>query len=428
MLFRSSAGPRGRAWRLPPVAPWQRSLYTIVFAETLAMLGFQITLPFLPFYIQELGVTDMRAVAMWVGAINSVPPLAMAITSPFWGLLADRYGRKPMLVRAMLAGSAILGLMAFVTTVPQLAVLRVIQGALTGTIAAATTLVATMVPRERAGYSLGLLQAGVFVGSWLGPSAGGLIGGTFGYRAAMLASAVMLLVATVMIVFLVTEHYRPPAGPRPASAGLSSALVAIRSEPLLLSMIGLLTVLNLSGSISGPVLPLFVQTLVPDVNAAATATGMILSATAVANTIGALVIGRVAERAGARRVLLLGLALAALTFFPQAMANQPWQILVLRAVLGLAMGAVGPIANAAIAQCCPEGQQGGVYGISTSLNSAGNAIGPVIGTFIVTTWNLPLVFPVTGVLLAVVGLALALFVPLPSGPFAQTLNAAEKDA
>jgi DHA1 family multidrug resistance protein-like MFS transporter len=393
--------------------PWQRSLYTIVIAETLAMLGFQIVLPFLPFYIQDLGITDLTQVAFWVGLINAVPPLAMAITSPFWGLLADRYGRKPMLVRAMLAGSVIVSLMACVTNVQQLAALRVMQGALTGTIAAATVLVATMVPREKAGYALGLLSAGVYMGSWLGPSVGGLIGGTLGYRTAFFSAGGLLILATMLIVFLVSEKPATVPSQRTAGGGLGAAVRSIMAAPVVLWMILLLMMSNLSGSISGPVFPLFVQTMVPDVQAAARATGMILSATAVMNTIGALWIGRKGDRWSARHILILGLSVAALTFFPQALATQPYQLLILRGLLGFAMGALSPIANAGIARGCPEGRQGGIYGISTSLNSLGGAVGPLIGTYIVATWGLPAVFPATGFLLGLMALAVGFVVPLP---------------
>jgi MFS transporter, DHA1 family, multidrug resistance protein len=397
------------------LAAWERTLYTIVVAETFAILGFNIALPFLPFYIQQLGITDMRQVAFWVGLINSVPQVAMAVTAPFWGLLADRYGRKSMLVRATLAGSVILSLMGVVTTVPQLAGLRIMQGALTGTIAAATTLVATTVPRERCGYALGLLQTGVFVGGWLGPSLGGIIGGTLGYPAAFFASGLSLVVATVLIVFFVSENRIPLAAAGSGGGGLSEAVRAIAHHPVLATMISMLVFNSLANSISGPVLPLFVQSLTSSGQSASTATGMILSATALTNAVGALWIGRAGDRLGGRRVLLLGLLVAALTYFPQALARQPYQVLILRAIMGFAVAAVGPVANAAIARHCPEGRQGGVYGISTSLNAFGGALGPAMGAFIVTNWSVALVFPVTGVLLALMALLVVLVLPANLG-------------
>lgn len=390
--------------------PWQRNLYTIVIAETIAILGFSVSNPFLPFYIQELGVTQLSEVAFWVGLINSAAPIAMAVSSPVWGLLADRFGRKPMLVRAMLGGSILLGLMVVATNVHQLAVLKVLQGAVTGTIAAATTLVATSVPRERCGFSLGLLQTAVFVGSSLGPSAGGLVGAAYGYRAAFLGSAVLLAIAGVMVLFLVHEHF-VPAAPKRMGNPIAAALRPILLQPVLLTMLLLLMLANLAGSVTAPVLPLFVQSLVGNANEASQATGWILGATAAANAAAAMFIGRSVERWGRRRVLLLCLIVGALVYFPQMLARQPLQLLLLRTIAGFALGALSPVANAIIAEQAPEGRQGGIFGISTSLNALGSALGPILGTWIVTTWSLGGVFPATGAILGIVALLVAFGAP-----------------
>jgi len=414
---------RGRPWAQPGLVPrerghlegpterWKVTLYTIVIAETLAMLGFMLSLPFLPFYIQQLGVTDLQQITFWVAVLNSVPTLTMAVAAPFWGVLADRRGRKPMLIRAMLGGSLVLSAMGFVTSVVQLTGLRVIEGTLTGTVTAATTLVASNVPRERTGYALGLLQAGIFVGSWLGPSLGGLIAGTFGYRVAFLTSGCMLLAAAVLTFFLVSEHFIPVRSRQRVGRSLSTSLREVRSDQVLLSMVLLLLMTNVVSYTSSPIFPLFVQTLVPDVNAAATMTGLILGLTAAMNTVGALAFGRLGHRWSARRILWLSLAVTALTFLPQGLAGRAWQLLVMRGLMGLAIGAVVPVANAAIAENCPEGHQGGVFGISTSFNALGSAVGPWIGTFVVAAWNLPAVFPVTGVMVALMALGVVVWVP-----------------
>jgi len=391
-------------WRLRRlrVQPWQRNLYTIVGAETIAILGFSISNPFLPFYIQELGVSGLTQVAFWVGLINSSAPIAMALASPIWGLIADRYGRKPMLVRAMLGGSLMIGLAGTVANVQQLAVLRIAQGALTGTVAAAVTLVATSVPRERCGFALGLLQTAIFAGSSLGPSLGGVIGGSYGYRTAFLGSGILLFLASLLVLLLVHEQFVPAPPQKQHGSALAAAVRSIVSDPILLAMVGLLMLINLSASVTAPVLPLYVQTLVPSVREASTATGMILGASALANALAAVWIGRSVDRLGRRRVLLACLSIASLICFPQAFTRHPMQLLVLRAILGFAMGGVGPVANAIIAERAPEGRQGGIYGMSTSLNALGGALGPMLGTLIVTGWSIGGVFPATGALLGAV--------------------------
>ncbi|MGQ9684069.1 MAG: MFS transporter [Anaerolineae bacterium] len=387
--------------------PWQRNLYTIAIAEMIAILGFSVSNPFLPFYIQELGITRLNEVAFWNGLINSAAPIAMALSSPIWGMIADRHGRKPMLVRAMLGGAVILGLIVLARDVRQVAALKILQGAITGTITAATALVATSVPRERCGFALGLLQTAVFVGSSLGPSIGGFIGGAFGYRAAFLGSSLLLIIAGVMVVLLVHERFERPAPQVHQANPLAEAAGAIIHKRLLLIMIGLLVMTSFAGSVTWPVLPLFVQSLVGSAQAASTATGLILGVTAAANAVAAIVVGRSADQWGWRRVLLICLGVGSLVYFPQMLVRGPMALLVLRAIAGFALGAVSPVANAVVAEQAPEGRQGGVFGISTSLNALGSALGPILGTWIVTSWSLGGVFPVTGALLGAVMLMVA---------------------
>ncbi len=393
--------------RRPRCERWQRTLYTVIVAQIIAMLGFNISVPFLPFYIQDLGVTEFKQVAFWVGLINSAAPITMAAAAPVWGLLADRYGRKPMLVRSMLGAGLILSLMATVRNVPQLAVLRIIQGTLSGTVAAATTLVATSLPGERTGYGLGLLQTAIFASNSLGPLVGGLVGGTFGYRAAFIGSGVMLSLAGLLVLFLVHEDFTPAPRKRDGNA-LLLTVRAIRGQPILVVMLAMLMLNSLGMQVTNPVMPLYLQTMLPSAQAATTATGVIVGAMAMSNAASALALGRWAGKLGRRRVLLTCLAVGSLVYFPQMLTRHPAQLLVLRFILGLAMGGVIPVGNAVIAEWAPKGHQGGIYGISASLNALGRAIGPAIGTVVVTNLGIAGVFPVSGALLGLVAAMVAL--------------------
>ncbi|MEM4725281.1 MAG: MFS transporter, partial [Candidatus Hadarchaeum sp.] len=150
-----------RNWKINLAAAW--------IAQFLSIAGFSVAFPFLPFYIRELGVTEVHQVELWTGLLNSVAALSMALISPFWGVLADRYGRKLMVERATFGGAIILAAMAFAGNVQQLFVLRIIQGMLTGTVPAFMTLTACMAPPTQAGFALGLMQMAVFSGSFVGP-------------------------------------------------------------------------------------------------------------------------------------------------------------------------------------------------------------------------------------------------------------------
>src|SRR2546430_17282644 len=143
---------------------WQTSLYVTCVAQATAMLAFGFVLPFLPLYLKEIGVSPESAVVFWSGALVTSTGISLAIFSPIWGALADRHGRKLMVLRSMLIGGLIIALMGLVQNVEEFLVLRILQGMFTGTIAAATPPVAGIVPRARLAPSNGHLHARVYVG------------------------------------------------------------------------------------------------------------------------------------------------------------------------------------------------------------------------------------------------------------------------
>ncbi len=388
-----------RAWRRIRLLPWQQNLCIIIAAEITALVGFSISVPFLPFYIQELGTTRFEDVAFWVGLINSAAAVSMALAAPIWGMVADRYGRKPMLVRSMIGGGIILSLMSLASSAPQVAILRIIQGTLSGSVAAATTLVATTVPDEHRGYALGLLQTSIFASHSLGPLVGGALAAVIGYRAVFVTSGVLLFSAMLIVARYVHEDFTPPPPRAKRSKADAAPARAIFSQPVLLTMLGMLMLNNLAGQVTIPNLSLFVQTLVSDTKVASTFTGAIVGGTAMANAIAAVWVGRSANRLGRRRVLLACLGLGALSYIPQMFTTHPLQLLVLRFFTGLTMGGLIPVANAVIAEYAPEGRQGSIYGISASLNAAGRALGPILGTLVVTNVAITAMFPLTATLL-----------------------------
>lgn len=359
---------------------WQRNLYTLWVAELVAIAGFSVVLPFLPYYVQELGVTELEQVEFWSGLLFASQAVAMAIFSPIWGSVADRYGRKLMVERAMFGGAVVLGAMGFVQNVQQLLVLRALQGCLTGTVAAAMTLVASSVPRQRTGQALGLLQMAVYSGASAGPLIGGLVADHFGYRAAFLVTGGLLFLAGITVAIFVHEEFEPPrreAGLRKSDFWLGVKAV-FRSRELLM-VLGIELMMQLGARIMGPVLPLFVQTLVPGEARVASLTGLITGLGAATSAVGAVLLGQASDRFGYRTVLLtctLGMAGA---YIPQFFVTTPVQLLVLQAMAGTAMGGGLAAMGALLANLSPKGRQGAVYGLDSSAISTASGLGPMTG-------------------------------------------------
>ena len=160
---------------------WKRNLAVLSLVQVLSTLGFGLIFPFLPLYVKELGTTTGGSLEFWAGMVFSVQAFTMMIASPIWGSVADRSGRKLMLERATLGGAVIVAAMGFAQSAEQLALLRALQGATTGVIAANNALVASQTPRERTGFALGVINMARWAGVAGGPFVGGVLGEFFGF-------------------------------------------------------------------------------------------------------------------------------------------------------------------------------------------------------------------------------------------------------
>ena len=185
---------------------WQKNLYVLCLAELLSLTGVTAVIPFISLYVDELGAGFGRT-EFWAGLVFSAHSLAMATAAPVWGSLADRFGRKVMVQRALLGGALAFSLMTLARSVEQLVLLRTMQGAVMGFVAATSTLVAASTPRQRIGYAMGLMQTGLWVGASIGPLVGGVIVGAFGFLPAFYLSALCLLLSGIGVTLFVQEEF-----------------------------------------------------------------------------------------------------------------------------------------------------------------------------------------------------------------------------
>lgn len=396
---------------VPSSPSWQRNLWAIWFAEFASIVGFSSVLPILPFYVQKLGVTSPDAVKFWSGMIFSAHAVTMAVMAPIWGSLADRYGRKPMVERAMFGGALVIGLMSLAQNAPQLVMLRAFQGLLTGTVAAANTLVASTAPRERVGYAMGLLQMAIYLGSSVGPLLGGFIADQLGFHATFLTTSGLLLAGGLMVAFRVHEDFSPPprSGTSAGTALWDNLRLVFSSLPLV-SVFGVRFLMRLAARALAPVLPLIVQSLAP-AGAAATLSGMVQGVNSAAGAIGAILMGRLSDRWGERRVLLLCALSSAALHIPQYFARSISMLTLLQAGSGFVMGGTITALSATLAALAPPGRQGTVYGAESTVTSVANAVGPMLSTALAVAGGLRMPFLGAATLFALAGLVTARLLP-----------------
>jgi DHA1 family multidrug resistance protein-like MFS transporter len=379
---------------------WQRTLGALWLAQTLTIIGFSLRTPFLPFFVAELGARNLETQVLWAGAINAGGAAVMAITAPMWGALADRYGRKLMVLRAMVAGSLTIGLMALATSPWQLFVLRLVEGGFTGTVTASTTLAASTVPRERLGFGLGLMQMAVFSGSAVGPLIGGVLADQIGYRATFVLAGSLLLVSALLVAFLVEERFEPP--PRRAGHGETGGETwRLLLAPALLGIVVSLFALRAASMALQPIVPLLVAQLARGSSAVNSLAGLAMGVSGMTSAVASVGLGRLSDRIGQRPLLIASGALAAATFLPLGLTTQVWQVIVLQALFGIASGGMLPTANALVARLTPEGRRGTIYGFTTTASSLGAFVGPLVGTALAAALGLHAPFLAIGLALAV---------------------------
>jgi MFS transporter, DHA1 family, multidrug resistance protein len=376
------------------------------------MLAFGFVLPFLPLYLKEIGVHPDSAVVFWSGALVTSTGISLAIFSPIWGAVADRRGRKLMVLRAMLVGGLIIALMGLVQNVGQFLVLRILQGMFTGTIAASTALVASIVPRDRIAYSMGLLQTSAYIGISGGPVLGGIIAQVVGIRGTFFVAGAMLAVAGVFVWQFVHEHFPPPAtAKRP---GFFQTLGRGLRSPTLMPLMVTLLLVQLASAIVLPILPLYVERLSGPSDPVKLYAGLAFGATAVFSALAAISYGRLVDRSGYRRILIVGCFGAAAFYLPQAFAQNVGQFLLLRAGLGVFFGVLIPATNALVALVTPPELRGSAYGLTSGGTAVGNALGPLLGATIAAAYGYSSVFVATATVLALLGLWVAARVREPT--------------
>jgi DHA1 family multidrug resistance protein-like MFS transporter len=415
-----AAGPLGGGRQRPPAPAWRRTFVALCASQTIAMLAFSMALPFLPLYVQRLGVEDPRAAARWAGAMAAGGAVIMAVMAPVWGAIADRYGRKPMVARALIGGGAIVALMGLVRSPEQLMALRIVQGAFSGTVSASRTLLASTAPPADLGFALGMMQTASFVGNSAGPLVGGLVADRFGFGLTFLLTGFLLIAGGGVVLRLVHEDFTPPAGHAGADRrGWRGAVGDTAGVPGLAALIGVLFFVQAGTSAVSPVLPLFVASLLPgDHGSVASLAGLILGATAVTSAVAAGLGGKLGDRVGHERVMAACTICGGLLYFPQALVTAPWQLLGLRAALGVFSGGLMPGVMATIAVRSPAASRGWIFGLTATATSLGNAAGPALSAAAAGALGLRATFVLTGLVTTAVGVwvALALRGPVLTQP------------
>jgi DHA1 family multidrug resistance protein-like MFS transporter len=381
-------------------AHWQQTLWAMVGIQFIMTMAFSMLTPIMPLFLPALGVESPAAIDVWAGILSGVTSFIAAFASPLWGRVADRRGRKLMLIRSSIAIGFFTALMGVSANVWEFFGARALMGVFAGFSSSAIALVASQVPEGRLGYSLGWLSTGQLVGSLVGPIIGGVLADLTGsYRVPFYLTSATIFIALALVWYGVHEEFTRPTG-NTRSRSVTAGLIALVQSPTLLALFFVLLMAQFGVRTVQPIITLYVKEMVGDLPNVATLAGIAFSITGVGNVISAPFLGNRSDEVGYRKVLLIALLGATLTTLPQAFTHNYWVFTAERFAVGLFIGGLLPTANALVGRLVPRSDRGTIYGMTSSAMFMGNSLGPLLGGFLAAGLGLRWVFLMTGTVLA----------------------------
>ena len=382
---------------------WRTNLAIAVFGSFTTLVSLSMLLPFLPLYVKQLGVQSTSAVVQWSGVAFGVTFLGTALTAPIWGQLADRYGRKPMLIRAAVGMATVMSMIGLAHNVYELVALRFAAGLIGGYASAATVMIGTQAPPERSGWALGVLSTGVLAGNLVGPLIGGLLPNLIGIRGAFFAAGAMIAVAALLTIGFVREDFvRPPRGEAKLQRGaVAGVLGGKHGYRVLAALFATAMMVLLSNMSIEPIITVYIAQLGVSAHRLATVAGIVMACSAFGSMLMAARLGALADRIGAWKVIVGCLIATAMVVLPQAFVFHWWQLAALRGLMGMTLAGLLPSITKLVRQTVDERSAGKMLGYLQSAQYAGQVVGPLIGGAIGVRFGLRDVFLVTSALLIV---------------------------
>jgi DHA1 family multidrug resistance protein-like MFS transporter len=369
----------------------------MVGIQTLSVGSFFFALPFIPFQVEELGVHDPRAVAVWSGIVFSINALTGALFAPLWGTVADRVGRKAMVIRSSIFGGLTAALMALAPNIWLLTTARALMGVAGGFSSAAAALVGSIVPESALGFALGWMATGQIVGTLLGPLVGGLVTDALHeYRAIYLFTTLGTWTCAFLCWRFVREDFIRVAASTAKREPVWRQFATIVRRPEMMPMFTVLFLGQITILATQPIIALFVRSLVGPSPLVGTYVGASFAVMAIADLIASPFLGKRSDVIGYKRVLLISIGGAALFTIPQGFSTNIWMFFALRFGVGIFLGGIIPTAIAWIGRQFPPEQRGLVYGVSYTATFLGQFVGPAFGGVLAANFGINSVFFATG--------------------------------
>lgn len=355
---------------------WRRNLLVCALGSFTTIVGMTLILPILPLYVRDLGASDAAAVTLWSGIAYAATFFTAALTAPLWGHLGDRFGRKPMLIRASLGMAIGMSLIGLAQDITQLVLLRLLAGLLSGYASGSTILIAAQTPKERSAWALGVLASAIMAGNIAGPLLGGTLAQVIGVQGAFLATGGLIFIAFLGTTIFLKEN-RKPRTKTPALKRASSWNEVHHKLPVL-ALLSLSTLLMFATISVEPIITEHIRSLTGTTDNVAIYAAVVFALTALGTILSGPSLGKLADRIGHMQILAVSLIAATVLLAAQSFAADLVTFAILRFLTGIALGGITPTVVATIRRLVPDTSVGLVLGYNVSAQYIGQVTGPIL--------------------------------------------------
>ena len=374
---------------------WKRTVYISLVCVFCTAFGVSQLAPILPLYFHDLGVQTPEAMSLWSGLATGATYIIVCLAAPFWGRVADKKGRKITLIRSSFGMALCNILIAFQTTPEGVVLIRLVQGLVSGFYSASITLIASESPIERTGWALGLLASANLAGSLIGPLLGGYIADTVGIRNDFIIVGVLMGLAGVLATIFIHENYVPQPNPEKLSIRkLKEQIPEFNSIVALCvaSFIYAICIMSLQ-----PVISVYIKGIVPsDTENLAFIAGAVFSAMGIAQLMSSSPLGKLVDKIGPRKVLVVSLIYVGILNIPQAYVSDVYQLAIIRFLQGFGLGGMLPALNTYLSSKTPREFTGQVFSYNQSCLFFGYFLGSVCGASLMAWLGFTTLFWVSG--------------------------------
>lgn len=379
---------------------WKKNLFVLSIAVFIAGIAFSEIMPFLSLYINTLGNFSHQQLNFWSGIVYSGTFIVSAVVSPWWGKLADKKGRKPMILRAGIGMSVVIACMGLVQNVWQLLLLRMLQGVFAGFISNSNALVVTETPKTNSGQALGTIASATTAGTLLGPLVGGALTSIFSYRITFMITGGLLLLCSILVLFFVHEDdFKPVTAKKLDKA--SGVIKSLRSPHLIFGLLLTTLIIQAANNSINPIVSLYVRQLLNGHDNVVFISGVIAALPGIATFLVASRFGALGDKIGTHKIIVAGFIAASIFFFLTAFVRNTVELGILRFLVGFSDACLFPQVQTMLTKNSPAAVTGRIFSWNQSAMYIGNIVGPLLGSFVSGMFNYSMVFIVTTVIVLI---------------------------